>query len=469
MAINLKPLDQVAFVFRFTVSHLGDFYEGRRLENHLGSGVNHDYNQKLGPRGESDLILGDIVRKPSMPPFSRAFVRAGPRKTLYFDPRRVNAAIVTCGGLCPGLNNIIREVTNTLLNLYGAKSVLGVRGGYWGFHPAPVGSPPVQLTVESVAGIHKQGGTVLGSSRGGFDIEKIVAFCRVHGVSQLYVVGGDGTHRAAHKIGQMALDRRLQIAVAGVPKTIDNDLDIIDRSFGFNSAVAAAQDAIQSAKTEAQCNLPNGIGIVKLMGRHAGFIAAHAALASGEVDLCLIPEVPIELEGAYGCLEHLRRVVENRGHAVIVVAEGAGEDLIGVATATDAGGNKSLPEIGPFFKEAVSTFFNKFGVQTTIKYIDPSYMIRSVPANASDSLFCMLLAQNAVHGAMAGYTCFTTGIVCNRTVYIPIPAIVENSPRILDKVGRTWERVVSVTGQPNRPLEKHDRSCCHAVQPATVF
>ena len=461
-------LNEAACTRRFPVSHLGDFYEGKHHENHLGNGVNHDYNQKLGPTAQSDLILGDIVRKPSMPPFSRAFIRAGPRVTLYFDPRRVKAAIVTCGGLCPGLNNIIREVTNTLLNLYGAESVLGVRGGYWGFHPAPVGRPPVQLTVESVAGIQKQGGTILGSSRGGLDLEKIFAFCRKHGVSQLYVVGGDGTHRAAHKIGQMALESRLQIAVAGIPKTIDNDIDIIDRSFGFNSAVAAAQDAIRSAKTEAQCNLPNGIGIVKLMGRHAGFIAAHATLAFGEVDLCLIPEVPIELEGTYGCLEHIGRVLKQKGHAVIVVAEGAGEVLIGTAAATDAGGNRALPEIGPFIKEALSFFFQKRSIETTIKYIDPSYMIRSVPANASDSLFCMLLAQNAVHGAMAGYTCFTTGIVCNRTVYIPIPAMVKNSPRVLDKVGRTWERVVSVTGQPNRPLQKQDQSQ-HAVQPATIF
>ena len=432
--------------------------------NTMGDDGRSGYNQLID---KEDLILGDIVRKPGIGQFSRGYLRAGPRKTLYFEPKQVTAAIVTCGGLCPGLNNIVRHVTKSLLDLYGAKEVYGVRGGWWGFHDDHEG--PLQLTHDCVSGIHHWGGTILGSARGGFDLEKVFAFCAARGVNQLYVVGGDGTHRAANKVGLAAVERKLDLSVAGIPKTIDNDLDLIDRSFGFNSAVAAAQDAIKSAKTEARCNVPNGIGVVKLMGRHAGFIAAHATLASGDVDLCLIPEVKVELDGKYGILGHISRVLEKKGHAVVVVAEGAGEELVGASAEVDAGGNRKLPEIGPFIKDALNRHFKAEGTTVNVKYIDPSYMIRSVAANASDSLYCMLLAQNAVHGAMAGYTCFTTGMCCARTVFLPIPALVENSPRMMDKRGRTWERVISVTGQPNRPVERDDVPEENAIQPATVF
>ena len=205
---------------------------------------------------------------------------------------------------------------------------------------------------------------------------------------------------------------------------------MIDRSFGFTTSVEEAQSAIRAAKTEARCNLPNGIGIVKLMGRSAGFIAVHATLASGDVDLCLVPEVKMELEGDRGCLPFLLRRVTENGHAVVVVAEGAGEEILGTAAEVDAGGNKKLPPIGEFLKKKVSAYFKQAGMEATVKYIDPSYMIRSVPANASDSLYCMLLAHNAVHGAMAGYTGFSVGLVNNRMVYIPITRLVATSPRV---------------------------------------
>ena len=496
VGVDLVKVEGMAVdeVLMLPVPNLGKFYESTASDNSLGTGIHHQYNQFTN---KEDLILGDIVRKEGMPPWSRGYLRAGPRKTLYFNPKEVNAAIVTCGGLCPGLNNIVREVTKSLINLYGAKKVYGIRGGYWGFHEG--GDEPMVLDHDAVRGIQHLGGTVLGSARGGYDLEQILGFCKRKDISQLYIVGGDGTHRAANKVGLEALARRLNLAVAGIPKTIDNDLDLVDRTFGFNSAVMAAQDAIRSASVEARCNLPNGIGIVKLMGRHAGFIAAHATLASGEVDLCLVPEVPIELEGTYGILPHIERVLKTKGKAVIVVAEGAGEELVGAEGGVDAGGNKKLPEIGPFIKDTINKHFKSKGTTVNVKYIDPSYMIRSVPANASDALFCMLLAQNAVHGAvraarplpllttlahplraqlparacwpraqMAGYTCFTTGLCCNRTVYLPIPALVENSPRKMDQAGRTWERIITVTGQPNRPCDKSARPDS-AVQPATIF
>ena len=245
----------------------------------------------------------------------------------------------------------------------------------------------------------------------------------------------------------------MRLSVAGVPKTIDNDVDLLDRSFGFNTSVEEAQRAIRSAKTEASC-VPNGIGIVKLMGRSAGFISAHATLSSGDVNLCLVPEVPIVLTGQDGCLAHIEHVLERQGHAVIVVAEGAGEELLGECTEVDAGGNKKLPPIGEFLKRKVTDHFNGMGKTVTVKYIDPSYMIRSVAANAADSLYCMMLGQNAVHGAMAGYTAFTVGLSANRTVFLPISAVTMNSPRCMDPFGRTWERVLCLTRQPNNAKSK---------------
>eukprot|EP00536_Pseudo-nitzschia_multiseries_P008265 jgi/Psemu1/257035/estExt_Genewise1Plus.C_2080027 len=380
---------------------------------------------------------------------SRAYVRAGPRKELHFDPKQTNAAIVTCGGLCPGLNNVVREIVNTLYSSYGINgNVWGIRGGYRGFWDFE-NYKPVQLTPDLVANIHHEGGTVLGSSRGGFDLEKILDFLKSKKITCLFVIGGDGTHRGAFRIHEGCMEKGMNVAVAGIPKTIDNDVDYIDRSFGFESAVEAAQVAIRSAKIEAICNMPNGIGIVKLMGRSAGFIAAHATMASGDVDLCLVPEVPIVLKGDRGCLPHIMRRVKDQGYAVIVVAEGAGEELLGTSAETDAGGNRKLPPIGDFMKKQVEEFFKEQGAVATVKYIDPSYTVRSVPANAQDSLYCMQLGQNAVHGAMAGFTGFSVGLCNNRMVFLPIPELVSTSPRSMNPHGRTWERILALTRQPN--------------------
>lgn len=241
----------------------------------------------------------------------------------------------------------------------------------------------------------------------------------------------------------------MNVAVAGIPKTIDNDVDYIDHSFGFQSAVEAAQLAIRTAKTEAICNMPNGVGVVKLMGRSAGYIAAHATMSSGDVDLCLVPEVPIVLEGKDGCLPHIMRRVGEQGYAVIVVAEGAGEELLGEQVEKDASGNKKLPPIGEYMKKQVEDFYAKHGDVATVKYIDPSYTVRATAANAADSLYCMQLGQNAVHGAMAGFTGFSVGLCNNRMVFLPIPELVATSPRSMNPRGRTWERILAMTRQPN--------------------
>jgi len=366
------------------------------------------------------------------------------------------------------MNNVIRELVLSLINTYGAEIVYGVRNGYWGFHTVdadPVGhenknpwvplDEPMILTTKAVANIHHLGGTFLGSERGGHDTDVILRFCKNRRINQLYIIGGDGTHRGAHAIATKAIELKLPIAVAAVPKTIDNDVDIIDRSFGFDTSFAEAQRAIQSAKIEA-AGAPNGLGIVKVMGRYAGFIAAHATLASGDVDLCLIPEVPLALEGPASFLAHVATTIKSRGHAVVVVAEGAGEKELdaeilakGGNIEKDAGGNRKLPPIGPWLQNKLSTYLTTIGLKPSIKFIDPSYMIRSVPANAADAVLCTLLAQNAVHGAMAGFTAFSTGLVANRLVYLPITAITANSPRRLNPRGRTYERLLQLTRQPD--------------------
>ncbi|KAG5174908.1 pyrophosphate-dependent phosphofructokinase [Tribonema minus] len=450
MIRHCSIIDRYAFdkVYMCEVPNLNEAFPPCNMRNDCmtqqSTGEPSLWNRLLGPR---DCILLEHVCGPGKARKLKALLRAGPRPLLHFPPKETVAAIVTCGGLCPGLNSVIHYVTETLLQNYGARRVIGIKGGFGGFYDADL--EPLELTMDAVNGLQNQGGTLLGSSRGGFDLDKILLFLQKHEVTHLYVIGGDGTHRGADKIAHACLERKLNIAVAGIPKTIDNDVDLLDRSFGFTTSVEAAQNAIKVAVTEATCNLPNGIGIVKLMGRSSGFIAAYATMASGEVDLCLVPEAPIVLEGDKGCLPHLERVVADKGYAVVVVAEGAGEELLGASAETDASGNKKLPKIGEFMQAKIEEYFAKQGKQCSPKYIDPSYMVRSVPANASDQILCMQLAQNAVHAAMAGYTSFTVGMVNNKVVLIPISLITATSPRKLDPYGRTWERIISITLQPN--------------------
>tara|TARA_B110000208_G_scaffold181600_1_gene232509 strand:- start:195 stop:1703 length:1509 start_codon:yes stop_codon:yes gene_type:complete len=380
---------------------------------------------------------------------SRAFQRAGPRREIYFNPSTVRAAVVTCGGLCPGLNNVVRNIVQTLRDQYGVGVIYGIRSGWNGFHN---GVLPLMLDHDKVEKIHKDGGSMLGNGRGGFrgHQEKIIEFLTKNNINQLYCVGGDGTHSAALALQEEITRRKLPIAVCGIPKTIDNDCAIIDRSFGFDSAVEIAVQAVQSANVEAE-SAPNGVGIVKLMGRHAGFIAAHATLASGDVDLCLVPEVPIELNGPRGILPYIFSRVKQNGHALIVVAEGAGEEVLGASAETDGSGHRKLPPIGVFLQKQLAAYAATQATDTplSVKYVDPSYMIRSVPANAGDAVMCLLLAQNAVHGCMSGFTGFSTGLSNNRVVYIPMKLMVDNSPEQMNPFGRTWERVISSTGQPN--------------------
>jgi 6-phosphofructokinase 1 len=375
----------------------------------------------------------------------------GPRRKIYFDPSKTRVGIVTCGGLCPGLNDVIAGLVRTLTYHYGVRRIVGFRNGYQGFISS-YGYDEVELTPQYVRDIATDGGTVLGTSRGHQDHEEIVDCLERMHINILFVIGGDGSMRGAMGIERVIAERNLKIAVVGVPKTIDNDIPYIDQSFGFQTAFSRASDSIRAVTVEAK-STANGIGLVKLMGRHSGFIACYAALARSDADVVLIPEVPFVLQGDTGLLAHLRRRVEQRGHAVVVVAEGAGQELLEAAqaerTSTDASGNRRLGDVGRYLRDRIEDHFAEAGVETSVRYIDPSYAIRSVPANPYDSVYTVRLSQAAVHAAMSGRTAMVVGRVRRRFVHIPMTLAVSKRNQV-DPHGDLWQAVLESTGQPVR-------------------
>lgn len=383
-------------------------------------------------------------RKTGETPIS--FEKAGPHKNLYFDPAKTKAAIVTCGGLCPGLNNVIRSIVNQLYYRYNVTRIIGFQYGYEGFIPS-YNHPLIDLTPQNVDNIHLFGGTILGSSRGNQDVGQMVDTLIAQNVNILFCIGGDGTMRGAHAIHEEIVRRNLNISVAGIPKTIDNDINLIDKSFGFETAFTIANDIIRSAHNEA-IGAYNGIAIIKLMGRESGFIAAYAALSIQEVNFVLIPEMTFDLDGSNGFLQVLRNRLENRHHALIVIAEGAGQYFFDdESKEKDASGNIKNKDIGLYLKDKISEEFGEKKFPFNIKYIDPSYIIRSAPANANDSKFCGLLAQNVVHAAMAGKTDFVVGHWNNVFTLMPIPITISKRNKI-DVEGELWWNVLETTGQP---------------------
>ncbi len=370
---------------------------------------------------------------------------AGPREKIYFKPDEVRAAICTCGGLCPGLNDVIRSIVMCLWYRYGVKTIYGIKFGYRGLIEK-FNLPMIQLTPQEVDDIHRDGGTILGSSRGyGDHTSEIVDKLDSMGINMLFTIGGDGTQKGALDIAEEAKKRNLELTVVGIPKTIDNDLSFVQKSFGFETAVEKAVDAVAGAHVEAH-DAMNGIGIVKVMGRESGYIAAHTALAINDVNYVFIPEVPFDLDGPNGLLAHLESRLQRRNHAVILIAEGAGQDLID-AEGTDASGNKNLGDIGILLKDKIKTHFKTKQQEINLKYIDPSYIIRSAPANAADSIYCARLGTNAAHAAMAGKNGCLVGLVHNRFVHIPIKLSVAKRNKI-NPDSDLWRSVVEATGQP---------------------
>ncbi|KAL4333966.1 hypothetical protein GQ457_07G027790 [Hibiscus cannabinus] len=403
----------------------------------------------------TDIVLRHTVCRLSpsgtldSPSHHVAYIRAGPRKNIFFDPSTTKAAIVTCGGLCPGMNTVIRELVVGLWDIYGVRQIFGIKAGYRGFYS----TPPIELSPKRVHNWHMRGGTVLGTSRGGFDLKKIVDAIQNHGFNQVYIIGGDGTMRGAVKIFEEVQRRKLRVGVTGIPKTVDNDVGIIDRSFGFQTAVEMAQQAIHAAHVEAESAV-NGIGLVKLMGRSTGHITLHATLSSRDVDCCLIPETEFYLEGKGGLFEFLEQRLKDRGHAVVVVAEGAGQDLIprtkDQEEGRDESGNRVFLDVGAWLKSELKKWWDRGHPNElfTVKYIDPTYMIRAVTANATDNLYCTLVAHSAIHGVMAGFTGFVTGPINGNHAYIPLIDVAQAKNEVNTK-DHKWEWVRSVTNQPD--------------------
>jgi len=372
---------------------------------------------------------------------------AGPREKIFFQPERTKAIVVTCGGLCPGINDVIRSITLTLFHRYSVTEIWGARFGLRGLNPQ-CGHQLVKLTPDFVDNITSIGGSILSSSRGPQDINVIVDFLQREQINILFCIGGDGTMRAAAAIENKITEKNLQVAVIGIPKTIDNDLDLIQKSFGFDTAIEKAVESIKSAHVEAKGYF-NGIGLIKIMGRLSGHIAAHAALAQNDVNFVLIPEVPFDLEGDKGFLKTLEKRMKTRGHAVILVAEGAGQDLMrknDTPPDQDPSGNIRLLDIGFFMKNAIENHFRKLNMEINLKYIEPSYLIRSIPANASDGIYCSSLGQFAVHAAMAGKTGLLVALMREEYVHLPLDAAVTR--RKIDPNGNIWQRVLETTGQP---------------------
>ena len=431
--------------YDFTIPTLG--------EATIPSPINVGYFVREDRRILFNIILGHQEDRtgPNGRPLSLEV--AGPRERIFFNPAQTKAAIVTCGGLCPGINEVIRAIVMELHHRYGVKNISGIQYGFQGLIPK-YGHPVSELTPEVVRDIHNLGGSILSSSRGRQDIGEMVTALKRMNVDLFFCIGGDGTMRATQAITEEVSRRGLAISVVGIPKTIDNDLNLIQKTFGYDTAISEAVKAIQCAHVEAK-GAPNGIGLVKLMGRQSGYIAVGAALAQNDANFVLIPEVPFDLEGEKGLLRALEQRLRMRGHCLILVAEGAGQELMrseNTPVERDASGNLRLLDIGLFLKSRIETHFRHIGMEVNLKYIDPSYMIRSVPPNASDSIYCGALGQFAVHAGMAGKTGMLVGLMKDEYVHIPLKAI--RSGMKLDPGGNLWMRVLESTGQP--PVLKND-------------
>lgn len=434
----------------FTIENLGQnkilspVRLSTRLNDFIANFVEDDdliiYN--IDHRVEGDRLESSFHRK-------NLIEKAGPRERIYFDPTKVCAGIVTCGGLCPGLNDVIRSLVMTLWYQYGVRNIIGIPFGYSGFLPS-YGLVPRKLEPADVSQIHEHGGTILGSSRGSADTVAIMDSIEQLNLNILFTIGGDGTQKGALALHEEAQRRGRKLSIVGIPKTIDNDLSFVQRSFGFETAVSRAVEAVNAAHTEAISAI-NGLGLVKVMGRESGFIAAHTALASNDVNFVLIPEVPFELEGPNGLWENIKARLERRQHAVVLVAEGAGQPLLEASNAVDASGNRILSDIGVFLKTRLVELAKKDKVALNLKYIDPSYIIRGSAANPNDSIYCSRLGANAVHAAMSGRTGLIISLIHERYVHIPMKLSIAQR-HLVDPESDLWRDVIIQTGQPSLML-----------------
>jgi len=441
-------------VIRCELQHLSKRKAGDNVESPLAHPDGH-HDLQIWKDDSSWICSGPWVHAQDTPPTEHLqFLRAGPRKSLYWDPKKTKAAIVNCGGLCPGLNSVIRELVMSL-DMYGCKDIYGIVGGYKG-----VMEPEkwLKLTPKYVEEMHVKGGSFLVSDRGNPPHLDMAKMYQKHGINQVYIIGGDGTAKGAMQTYEQMLGPRPGKGYKGVdlmqaidhgcsmcsiPKTIDNDIPVLDFTFGFHTAVAKAVEAIDTAYTEATCNA-NCMGLVKLMGRHAGFIAMYACIAARHVDLCLISEMDVDMEEVK---KYIAEKMKTQKYCTVVIAEGLGDTLI-QGGGVDAGGNKTLADVGPWFKKQIEAHMKATGAPFTCKYIDPSYIIRAAPPDAFDSVYCSNLAQSAVHGCFAGYTGFCVGKYANHYAMLPIDEITSRKSRTVNVRGRWFSRLMFTTKQP---------------------
>jgi len=434
----------------FTIDELGKANVKSPIEMSkiIGDGIANYVTDEQFVRFSTDVTPG---QQPHLKK-SQVLERAGPREYIYYTPAHVHAGIVSCGGLCPGINDVIRAIVRCLSYRYGVQRISGIRYGYLGFLPESKFDIK-RLDPDNVDDIHKLGGTFLGSARGGGrEVSTIVDTMEKLNLNMLFVIGGDGTQRGTMDIAEEVDKRRLKVAMIGIPKTVDNDFALIDRSFGFNTAVSKAVEVVTAAHMEASSAI-NGVGLVKVMGRDSGYIAAHTALASHEVNFVLIPEVPFNLEGYNGFLKHLEDRLNKRKHAVIVVAEGAMQDLLMKEKKTDAGGNLKMVDVGTYLRDRILKHFEEKKMEINLKYIDPSYAIRSAPANPDDSIYCERLGNAAAHAAMAGKTKLIIGLVNNEFVHLPIKLVITHRNKV-DPESSLWRDTLDATHQPAMMVNK---------------
>jgi len=409
-----------------------------KLPSPLRLGYFSDDDQRI------PLCIDPSIAQELSEPKAFLFEPAGPRRNLYFDPSKVKCAIVTCGGLCPGLNDVIRAIVMEAHYAYGVAAVIGIRYGLEGFIPS-YKHKIWELKPQDVSMIHEFGGTVLGSSRGPQSPEEIVDALERMNVGVLFVIGGDGSMKAAASIMREVSSRNLRMSIIGIPKTIDNDINFVPQSFGFETAVDKASEIIQCAHVEAE-GMDHGVGLVKLMGRESGFIAAQATLAMREVNFVLIPEAPFQFTGEGGLLPALEERLDSRGHAVVVAAEGAGQHLLEATGKRDASGNPVLGDVLGLLRSSITDYFSAKSKPVNIKQIDPSYIIRSVPANSNDRVYCGFLGQYAVHAAMAGKTNMVVAKIMDNFVHLPLEMVI-SARRSLDTRSPFWRAVLESTGQ----------------------
>uniref|UniRef100_A0A0D9XDQ5 ATP-dependent 6-phosphofructokinase n=1 Tax=Leersia perrieri TaxID=77586 RepID=A0A0D9XDQ5_9ORYZ len=436
---------------RFSLPHITDIYDMKprlttfSLKKNRTDGGDSSTDMWNGYVNKDDRALLKVIKYASPTSAGAECVDPDwPRKEIYYEPEEVKAAIVTCGGLCPGLNDVIRQIVFTL-EIYGVKNIVGIPFGYRGFFEKGLKEMPLSRKV--VENINLAGGSFLGVSRGGAKTSEIVDSIQARRIDMLFVIGGNGSHAGANAIHEECRKRKLKVSVVAVPKTIDNDILFMDKTFGFDTAVEEAQRAINSAYIEAR-SAYHGIGLVKLMGRSSGFIAMQASLSSGQIDVCLIPEVSFTLDGEHGVMRHLEHLLEKKGFCVVCVAEGAGQDLLQKSNATDASGNVVLSDFGVHMQQKIKKHFKDIGVPADLKYIDPTYMVRACRANASDAILCTVLGQNAVHGAFAGFSGITSGICNTHYAFLPITEVI-TAPKRVNRNSRMWHRCLTSTGQPD--------------------